>query len=1070
MTTPDGAGFYSPWRSIFEELRDHFDGVEEPTGIVATIPWLRDEMARAGGNPRIIRNIIYRDKGRIPDKQVLYQVFKSLWERAGKGEFIAPELDYLIEPGSEIDQEVMRLLSREKRRAFKFFVGASRLGESPKMLLIGPTGAGKTMITDYIQLALERLGSRTPEIARFEFGTSELTVSLSRLAAALGVGRTDFNTLLAEVGASSSYAVQADAQAAIAQLIIDAAHRLEHKFVLMVYISRRIDSKSLLGDTPLRLNTPDVPQATAVEWLWYSVFEPLSAVENLSIIVSLTTPPNLVIERLGGFREPIQLKPPSRQEARRYMRGRLPDFDEEEREQLVLRAGRSYEELRSIALFTEADFPIPRTNIDDPLVTSLAKLVHADSDLAVRRFLRAVAVLSLPDWPTFRLLNLMQLQGVSAAEPDRLGMEFLDAVPGEAGWYRPFSRRFQNALRHEFKTGSNQRYRELHRFAATLYRDVAQNDPQGEAACRMVLHSIHGDKWDSLARWFDQYPIPHPVSADVWQLATTASAANTISQHNFEEISRRIVRHYLTLGAYTHPDLEAALTMLDRSAERDIRTWSTIRRAEIALAQDRFASVSELFEQLPHNLPKMLAIDAGIIETALLHWRNDANGSHRVLEQRVLAPLRRKPNISDEDHLRVRATAWSAAIATQQGDLIEVLNKLVPLHSDDRIVASRVAYRIADAARQLGLFTLAENRYEYGKQLAESARALPHEISNFSLGLANVFRHRADFAKTDQHLRTARRVICEGITDATQCAYRSTLVQEETGIFDLASGQAVRAIGVFNEVLDALRNYQQSHSVDLTLRILQTRMHISVAYTCLGTGVPLLKPYPVIVNVPLTNDLAHGLDELARISHQLRSMPDDGRTRSLRARTLFTQVLFHPDPTKKRAALREVAGLVLQPRQRIETHLLAALVDLAANDETAALKHIQNAEGATAALREEGQRFAQLFGIETEESHPGLRAQSIALRIILHVQRNQPLAAAAVLSKALNTAYLVHYHEGLLRTFGNAIEANGSPNAWKQHRELRQLLRVDGTGPTTPTRLPDALVAGWRAHQSSPDI
>lgn len=1069
MTTSKSYGVYSPWRPIYEELRDYFAGVEEPAGIVGTINWLCHEMATEGGNPRIVRNIIYRDKGRVPDKQVLYRIFERLWERAGKGEFVAPELDYLVDPGSEIEQEVMLLFNREKRRAFKVFVNSARAGESPKMLLVGPSGAGKTMITDYIQLALERLGSRTPEIARLEFGTLDLTVSLSRLASALGVNRADFDSLLADVGASTSYAVQADAQAAVAQLLVDAAHRLEHQMVLMLYASRRLDTQSRLGDVPLRLNTPDVRQATAVEWLWYAVFEPLSAAQNLSIITSMTSLPNLVVERLGSFRDPVHLRLPSRQEARRYLRGRLPDVDEEEREELIDRAGRSYEELRSIALFAEADFPIPRTDLDDPLVTSLAKLVHADSDLAVRRFLRSLAVLSLPDWPTFRLVNLMQLQGLAHTEPDRLGMEFLDQVPGSDDCYRPFSRRFQNALREEFRTGSKQRHSELHCFAATLYRDDAILDPQGDAASRMLLHLMHGDGWHALVRWLELFPIPQPVAQTVWHLATVAYEGGTLSQSDFEEIAQRVVRHYLTLGTHDHPDAETALHALDQSPRTDLRSWSTLRRAEIALAQERFSAAQEHFSAVPAELPIPLAIDAGIIQTALLYWRKDTSGALHTLEQHVLNVLQRHNISPDEDYLRVRAATWSAVIASQQGDLIAALGKLAPLTARNPIVASRIAYEIGDAAIRLGLFTLAENRLTHGLQLAEKARALPHERSNFSLRLANLSRHRADFKATDAHLRTARRVICEGIADDAQCDYRNTFVLEETGLLDLASGQPRRAIGVFNQNLTALAEYKKSHSVNLTARELHTRLLLGVAYTSLGTGVPLLKPYPVVTDVPFTKDLRHGLQLLAEVAVLLRDLPDTGEIRSLRAQGLFAQIIYHPDAAQKRLFHEELSTLDLQFRQRIEMHLLGAMVELASRDELAALTHIQHGEEAIRRLHREGERFAALFGIQAEESHSGLDAQSTALRIMVHVQRNQPLAAAAVLSKSLNTAYLTHYHEGLLRTFGTAIEANGSSTAWKQHRELRQLLKVGGTGPSTSARLPDALVAGWRASQTSPD-
>jgi hypothetical protein len=67
------------------------------------------------------------------------------------------------------------------------------------------------------------------------------------------------------------------------------------------------------------------------------------------------------------------------------------------------------------------------------------------------------------------------------------------------------------------------------------------------------------------------------------------------------------------------------------------------------------------------------------------------------------------------------------------------------------------------------------------------------------------------------------------------------------------------------------------------------------------------------------------------------------------------------------------------------------------------------------------------------------------------------------LTASLDDATLSPYHEGLLRAFGESADERGIGDGWKSHRRLRALLGVDGTGPSTPARLPDALVAAWRS-------
>ena len=167
--------------------------------------------------------------------------------------------------------------------------------------------------------------------------------------------------------------------------------------------------------------------------------------------------------------------------------------------------------------------------------------------------------------------------------------------------------------------------------------------------------------------------------------------------------------------------------------------------------------------------------------------------------------------------------------------------------------------------------------------------------------------------------------------------------------------------------------------------------------------------------------------------------------------------------------MRQLFTLRLQPRQLLEAQLLAASVELAGGNVAAVSVYLDDATNTSRSLRQDGLRFAEVFGITEEHGHDGLRAQLHAYRVSAYIQREQPLAAAAVLSQCLkNDVYYLH-HEALLRVFGSTIEHANATESWRQHRELQQLLRVDGTGASTPMRLPDALVAGWKARKVSPD-
>ena len=107
--TPTDPPFRSPWRPIFEDVRRSVGSQRDDHGVLGSINWLRHQMEARGANPNVVRNIIYRDKGKLPDKRALYAILDDLWRSRGKAPLRAPELEALLSPGSGQDQEVLQL-------------------------------------------------------------------------------------------------------------------------------------------------------------------------------------------------------------------------------------------------------------------------------------------------------------------------------------------------------------------------------------------------------------------------------------------------------------------------------------------------------------------------------------------------------------------------------------------------------------------------------------------------------------------------------------------------------------------------------------------------------------------------------------------------------------------------------------------------------------------------------------------------------------------------------------------------------------------------------------------------
>ena len=86
----------SPWRGLFETVRRALHNRRDARGVVGSINWLRQGMAERGANPNVVRNIIYRDKGKLADKRVLFSLLSELWESAGHPPLEAPEIERLL--------------------------------------------------------------------------------------------------------------------------------------------------------------------------------------------------------------------------------------------------------------------------------------------------------------------------------------------------------------------------------------------------------------------------------------------------------------------------------------------------------------------------------------------------------------------------------------------------------------------------------------------------------------------------------------------------------------------------------------------------------------------------------------------------------------------------------------------------------------------------------------------------------------------------------------------------------------------------------------------------------------
>lgn len=1049
----------SPWRSLFESVRRAAGGRRDDDGVQGSINWLRKQMEQRGANPNVVRNILYRDKGRLADKRVLFEILGELWQTATGTTVKAPEIEVLLAHDNDHESNSAQLLDREKRLAYSTFVGGVRSGDCPRLLVTGRPGSGKTLLIDYIQKALESPPRAAERIVRLEFSPGHVATGITRLGSGLGVAPEFMESKLAKIATSGAFAVQADAQAELARVLLEAVSSLDQALILLTHVSGFSTGDDSLGGAPLRLNTPEVPRVTAPEWLWLSLFEPLSRQQGVCLLLSMTDLPASAFVAPGGFNEPLKLKPPTVREARRFVRARLPMLDTAQQEALVRRSGRSYEELRTLTLLAEireqpgATQGSPPEVVNEHHLKRLAGLVENAVDEQLRNFLAALAALSLPEFPTFSQTALAALRG-APAEFSSLERSFLDPVPPEAGRWRAFSRHFTRLLRHSLSERQPERYRQLHSAAAQFYQSAAAADPNSEWAARYVQHLLQGRQWKLLTVWLEDNGVQQASLGTLWETALSELG----SGETFELIARHVGAHYLRLGSYEHPDALQALDLLSQVASEELRRWALTRRAEGAVLRGQVDLAESLLEQCPAGAKGLRAAEAALVRASIARWRSESDEAVRLVEEVARPKLTRAAAQGREGQVALaKAAVWSGLIAKDRCDLDAALQEFSRVASSDKLVEARVAFQQGDVLIAMGRFDGALSALDKAVRLARQNQALSPEQARYLARRAKLHRKRGELAASHADLDAAQVVINSVAANENghERSYRLALVEEERALTLLAEGDISPAIVLLEGSIRTYEEYAELHALDASYRILRSTLRLVLAYLCRGLGQPFHLPYPGLFgNASSEPDLRH-----ARTMHQgaERQLQEQGESLSywpLRRRSFLLGSLLAEDPTAAAAAARCALAGSGAPYHRAESFAYLGLGALRANLPVEAVEHCLQAKSALATLRS-----------EEEGSDLTLYAWLTCLQTRAHLQYGDRDAAALLVLDWLDEAHQAHLHEPVLRAFGEAAETNGPEGRLGIPRVLRERLGLlHGDALTVGrVRLPDELALRWKS-------
>ncbi|MFD3006486.1 hypothetical protein [Thermus tengchongensis] len=741
----------TPWLRYLEDLRPHLRG-RDHRGKRGSLRWLEALMAERGGKAGTVRNILYKDLGSPEEKERLYGVIADLYQEAG----LPPP-----PPPAELFLESARkTLGRDKRRIFRRFLKELEAGGRPQMVVVGGPATGKGVLLGALSRALSALPGKEPFLLNLG---GELAQALVPLAESLGAGE-EMRSLLAQLSPTQPYILQGALEQEVLTLLARGLNREGRPLLL------RAEVEGTLEGLPLR--GPDGTHKGLAAWL-----EPFLKGLSIPYLAALSEPPPTL---------PYQpLSPPSREEARRFVRERLPHLPPERLEALVNQAGRNFGELSRLVLLEAAKHD-PKTPLQD--------------DPALKPLLLALAAFSPEADPAFPAELLEKALGKPLERLSQAERALLDWV-GE-GLVRP-------ALRSLLPQEAP---KELHRLALAFF-------PK-ENLFRKLHHAYKAGETRILLDLLQEDPARLALLPGLWQ------EAQAWPREDLEALAGVVVRYRAVLGQYAHPEAEEALRVLSEAPNPSLRTWARIKRAE---AKADAALYKEAEELLPPKEDLKLLDDTAqaeglLVMAAVERWKGDYERAARFVEEAEGLPM--------APFLRDRVQLWRGLVAKDLGRYTEALTALAQV-GHDPLLLGRARYQMGDLLMRLGRLE-AKERMEEGLKALEEAGAPKDEVARVRARYATLLRRLGLYKEAESAIRKA--------LDEAEDPFTRARVESEAGILEVARGRPFEALALLQRAETYFRHTEERPK-EARYRHLRTLFRLGAAYLLLEAGQPYRAPF-----------------------------------------------------------------------------------------------------------------------------------------------------------------------------------------------------------------------------------
>jgi len=920
------------WLELLTPLRQHLTGRDE-RGNKGSLRWLQAVIAERGGRSSSVRNILYKNLGSLEEKRRLFELITELYEEVGLESPLSPD-DYNV-------AQAKRSLGRDKRLIFARFLRELDAGMKPQVIVVGSASTGK-------RLLLEQLRERLPNSLYINL-SKDIAPSLFELCQQLDIAH-EADKLMSQLSPKQPFALQSALQREFGRVLIKA---LNNKGELLLL---RAEEKGNIVGVPLR--DRDSVEQDIAHWI-----EPLLARLEIPYLAAFSSPPAQLVYS--------NLRPPNREEARKFLRQHLPQLPQERLEEMLNQVGQNYAELARMSMI-ESVRQDKLGNVDglkadselEPLLNILATLSpETDSYIPKKLF---EAVISKP------LLELSHSERelIEQVDDEFLRPAFRELLPSE-------SQNSQESI-------------SVHKIALDYFLENSS-----DSIFRLLHHAEGAEQFTTLVELLEVDPARVLLCSHLWQ--------NSVDweQDDRERLALLTLRHRSVQSDYAHEETQEALSYLvSLEGSSTASSWAKIKLAESYVDAGQHKEAIKLIDDVP-ELSGDVEAEACLVRAAIFRWQGEYT--------KAKAEARKAKEHVRTDLIQDRVLLWQGLVSKDAGEFDDALEHLASV-KHHVLLQGRARYHEGDLLMRVGKPQEASASL---KQAIEHMQlgAPTNELAKIQSRHGTVLRRLGQFDAADEVFQEA---LAKNISDFTKAR-----IQSEYSVLFSARGHPWEALR-FASQSEAFFRQTSERSEEAAYRHKRSLYRLAIAYCVWRTGKPYCPPFRGEIDVSTGMDrgeISGGNTSLQHAKAILRNLiADTSKLKHLSHRysSLYLDsniALALVSPPRKALALltdaKEVSGSFLQLQAQL------AMTE-------ALLRSDKAAEAA-----------AQLAIIRNIPADPSIRAWKALLEAEMLLMLGQAELAPDVINECLDIPPALRVQLG--RVFGQVLQDRSYPelaNYW----------------------------------------